>query len=170
MAWAEVATAKAKAANAINLIIVFSMFTLREEKDAQPLRAAGRLSALVVASCRVRQRYFAGIAKIGDFSFQAGFNFAAASLHACAMLFHVIRTGLDVYGLDQDVLALVGQVLDVRLEAIPDLASARLHPWALRLGILQASAGTSAEAIEGGSSNMATPRKRELVIAIRVVI
>ena len=56
------------------------------------------------------------------------------------MLFHVIRTGLDVYGLDQDLLALVGQVLDVRLEAVPDLTSTGLHPWALRLGILQASA------------------------------
>ena len=83
-----------------------------------------RLAALVflvVASCRVRQRYFAGIAKIADFSFQAGFSFAPASLHACAMLFHVIRTGLGVYGLDQDVLAPVGQVLDVRLEAFPIL-------------------------------------------------
>ena len=57
------------------------------------------------------------------------------------MLFHISRTSLDVYGLDQDVLALVGQVLDVRLEAFPDLATARLHPWALCLGILQASAG-----------------------------
>ena len=104
-------------------------------------RLDASVRVLVVASCRVRQRYFAGIAKIGDFSFQTGFNFAAASLHACAMLFHVIRTSLDVYGLDQDVLALVGQVLDVRLEAFPDLASARLHPWALCLGILQASAG-----------------------------
>ena len=72
------------------------------------------------------------------------------------MLFHVIRTGLDVYGLDQDLLALVGQILDVRLEAFPDLASARLHPWALCLGILQAS-------VEGGSNNMAA-RKTALVI------
>jgi hypothetical protein len=54
---------------------------------------------------------------MGDIGFQAGFNFAPASLHACAMLFYVIRTGLDVYRLDQDVLALVGQVLDVGLEA-----------------------------------------------------
>ena len=96
---------------------------------------------LVVASCSVRHRYFAGIAKIGDVRLHAGFKPALASLDVRAMLFHVIRTGLDVYGLDQDPLALVGQVLDVRLEALPDLASPRHHPWAECLGILQASAG-----------------------------
>ena len=73
--------------------------------------------------------------------FHAGLNAALARLDACALLFHVIRTGLGVYGLDQDVLALVGQVLDVRLEAVPDLASSSLHSWTLRLGITQASAG-----------------------------
>jgi hypothetical protein len=44
MAWAEVATAKAKAAKAMNLVIVFSSLP-RVGEDAQPLRAAGRLSA-----------------------------------------------------------------------------------------------------------------------------
>ena len=44
MACAEVATAKANA-TAINLIIVFSVFVPSWREDAQPLRAAGRLSA-----------------------------------------------------------------------------------------------------------------------------
>ena len=44
MACAEVATAKANA-TATNLIIVFSIFVPSRREDAQPLRAAGRLSA-----------------------------------------------------------------------------------------------------------------------------
>ena len=68
--------------------------------------AATLVLTLVVACRRVRQRYFAGIAKIGGVRLYAGFKVALASLYIRAMLFHVSRTGLDVYGLDQDVLAL----------------------------------------------------------------
>jgi hypothetical protein len=95
---------------------------------------------LVFASRRVRQRYFAGIAKIGDVRLYAGLKSAPASLNARAKFFCVIRTGLDVYGLDQHRLAVVRQIRDVRLEAVLDLASSRLDPWALGLGILEASA------------------------------
>ena len=47
---------------------------------------------------------------------------------------------LTFTALSDDRLAALGQVFEVRLEAVPDLASARLHPCAQRLGILQASA------------------------------
>ena len=86
-----------------------------------------------------------------------------------AMLFHVIRTGLGVYGLDQDLLALVRQALDVRLEAVPDLASAGLplgtspwHPSSKRLLILPRPWKMGATTWRA--------RKRELVIVIRVVM
>jgi len=53
MACAEVATAKANA-TAINLIIVFSVFVPSWREDAQPLRAAGRLSAFGARAGRER--------------------------------------------------------------------------------------------------------------------
>jgi hypothetical protein len=49
---------------------------------------------LVFASCLIRQAYFAGIAKIGEVSFDARLNAALARLGVCAKLFHVSRTGL----------------------------------------------------------------------------
>jgi hypothetical protein len=54
MACADVATAKAKA-TAMNLIIVFSVFIPSWRKDAQPLRAAGRLSAFGARAGRESQ-------------------------------------------------------------------------------------------------------------------
>ena len=88
----------------------------------------------------VRHRYFTGIANIGDVSFYAGLKAALARLGVCAKLFHVSRTGLGVYSFEHHRLAALGQVLEVRLEAGPDLASPRLHLCAQRLGITQASA------------------------------
>src|SRR6516225_8994209 len=95
----------------------------------------------LLASCSVHHRYFAGIANFVDVSFHAGLKAAFAGLDIRAKLFGVSRTGLGIYHLEQYRLAVVGQVLDVRLEAVLDLPSASLHSWALRLGILQASAG-----------------------------
>lgn len=83
----------------------------------------------------VRHRYFTGIANIGDVSFYAGLKAALARLGVCAKLFHVSRTCLGVHGLKDDRLAALGQVFDVQLEAVPDLASARLNACAKRLGI-----------------------------------
>ena len=90
---------------------------------------------LVVARCCVRHRYFAGITSIGEMSFHAGLNAAFAGFDVCAKLFHVSRTCLGVHGLKDDRLAALGQVFDVQLEAVPDLASARLNACAKRLGI-----------------------------------
>jgi hypothetical protein len=94
---------------------------------------------LVFASCLIRQPYFAGIAKIGKVTFDARLNAALASLGVCAKLFHVSRTGFGIDSLEHHRLV-IGQVLEVRLEARPDLASPRLHPCAKCFGILQASA------------------------------
>ena len=41
---------------------------------------------------KIFQRYFAGIANIGDVSFHAGLKAALARLGVCAKLFHVRRT------------------------------------------------------------------------------
>jgi hypothetical protein len=88
----------------------------------------------------VRQRYFAGIANLGDVSFHASLNAAFARLDACAKFFHVIRAGLGCYSLEHHCLTGLGQVLDVHLEAFSDLTSPSRHPWAHLLGITQASA------------------------------
>jgi hypothetical protein len=60
---------------------------------------------LVFASCLIRQRYIAGIAKIGEVTFHAGLNAALARLGVCAKLFHVSRTGFDVHSLEHQRLA-----------------------------------------------------------------
>ena len=101
---------------------------------------SAELAFLVFAGCGVCKRHFAGIANIGDVSFHADFNAAFAGFRVCAKLFHVSRTGLGSYNLEHHRLAGLGQVLEVRLDAVPDPASARLHPCALRLDITRASA------------------------------
>ena len=142
MASADVARAKAKAAKAINLIIsslpcvplrtqVTKFYGCSKHRD---------LVWLVVASRSVRHRYFAGIANIGDVSFHARLNAAFAGFGARAKLFHVIRTSFGIHGLEDDGLTAVGEVFDMRLEAVPDLSSARLNACAQRLGITHASA------------------------------
>ena len=94
----------------------------------------------LLASGGVHHRYLAGIANFVDVSLHAGLKAAFARLDIRAKLFRVSRTGLGVYHLEQHRLAIVGEVREVRLEAVLDLASSSLHPWARRLGILQASA------------------------------
>ena len=49
-------------------------------------------STLVVASCRVRHRYFAGIAKIGDVRLHAGFKATLASLDIRAIALQLTCT------------------------------------------------------------------------------
>ena len=80
---------------------------------------------LVATSRSMRQGHFASIANIGDMSFHAGLNAAFARFGIGAKLFHVSRTCFGVHGLKDDSLAAFGQVFDVQLEAVPDLASAR---------------------------------------------
>ena len=62
----------------------------------------------LLASCRVRHRYFAGIANFVDVSFHAGLKAAFARLDVRAKLFRVSRTGLGIYYLEQHRLAVVG--------------------------------------------------------------
>jgi hypothetical protein len=68
----DVATAKAKI-TAMSLIISFLPCEPGKRRNLVSL-------TLVFASCSVRQRYFAGIANIGDVSFHAGLNAALARL------------------------------------------------------------------------------------------
>ena len=117
------------------------------------------LVCLVVASCCVRHRYFAGIANIGEMSFHAGLNAALARFDACAKLFHVSRTCLGVHSLEHHRLAALGQVLDVQLEAVLDLASPRLHACAKRLGITSGKRPLVLPRQEHGSNNMAMQEK-----------
>jgi len=142
MACAEVARTKAKAANVINLIIsVLLVIHIARLTVVTALSSAVTLVFDLLACCGVHHRYLAGIANLGDVRFHAGLKGAPASLGVRAKLLRVIRTGLGVCHLEQNCLAVIGQVLDVRLEAVLDLASASFHPGALRLGIFQASAG-----------------------------
>ena len=130
MACAEVARTKAKAANVINLIIS----VLPCELHIAWLTVVTALSSAVtlvfdlLACCGVHHRYFAGIANVSDVRFEAGLKGAPASLGVRAKLLRVIRTGLGVCHLEQHCLAVIGQVLDVRLEAVLDLASSSFAP------------------------------------------
>jgi hypothetical protein len=103
-------------------------------KKVTALFSAVTLVFHLLASRSVHHRYLAGIANFVDVSFHAGLKAAFARRDIRAKLFRVSGTGLGIYHLDQLRLAVVGQVLDVRLEAVLDLVSASLHSWALRLG------------------------------------
>ena len=100
-------------------------------------------------------------------SFDAGLNAALASLGACAMLLHVSRTGLGIYSLEHHRLAALGQILEVRLEAFPDLPPPGCTPADSALASFKQAPVSSADAMELGSNNMAA-RKRGLVIAMKL--
>ena len=124
----------------------------------------------LLAGCSVDHRYFAGIANFVDVSFHAGLKAAFAGLDIRAKLFGVSRTGLGIYHLEQFRLAVVGQVLDVRLEAVLDLAPPACTPGHCALASFRQAPVTSTDdAMEDGSNSMAA-RKRELVMATRVVM
>jgi hypothetical protein len=63
---------------------------------------------VVPPGCGTRQRLLAGIANIGDVSFHAGLDAAPAGLGACAVLFHITRTGLHCHSFKQDFLTGLG--------------------------------------------------------------
>src|SRR6476646_12179280 len=90
-------------------------FTLHGSTRLTALSSAVTLVFDLLASCSVHHRYFAGIANLGDVRFHAGLKGAPASLGVRAKLFRVICTSLGVCHLEQHRLAVVGQVLDVRL-------------------------------------------------------
>ena len=105
------------------------------------------------------QRYFTGIANIGDVSFYAGLKAALARLGVCAKLFHVSRTRLAVAALSTTVWQPSDRSLRCVLRQALILPPPGCTPAHSAFASLRQAPVTAADAMEHGSNNMAAPKK-----------